>query len=711
MEVKEAMTFAHLIHDPHQFLGLHPHDAKEKIIRLYRPGAQSVHLELFGSIVEAKPLNNAGYFACFVPHETTYKDYRIFHQNGLLAHDPYAFTPTFGAIDAYLFNQGVHYRLYSVLGAHLCEHQGIRGAKWLVWAPNAKSVSLVADFNFFDGRLNPMRSMGQCGVWELFVPAVSEGEKYKFEIRTSEGKLSLKSDPFATSSQLRPATASLLCDVDHFSWSDEEWMNRRGNLKNSSYPLNIYEVHLGSWKRDRGRFANYKQLALELAGYCKEMGFSHVELMPVMEHPLDESWGYQVTGFFAASSRYGTAQDFQAFVNHLHNEGIGVIIDWVPAHFPTDEHSLARFDGSYLFEHHDARKGYHPHWGTFIFNYGRYEVSNFLIASALFWCDKMHIDGLRVDAVASLLYLDYGRREGEWIPNVYGGKENLEAIEFLKHLNAVLHEKFPSVLTFAEESTAYRGVTHPLEHGGLGFDYKWNMGWMNDTLRYFQKETIHRSYHQNDLTFGLLYAFSEKFILPFSHDEVVHGKAALLSKMPGDEWQKFANLRLLYSYMMCQPGKKLIFMGAELGQWKEWNSQEEISWELLQYDRHQKLQYFFKQINHFYHAFKPLWERDFDFSGFEWVDFSDHDNCTISYLRKAQESTLLCVHNFSPNYVPIYFLKLYNVCHILEVFNSDREEYGGSGKINKTVSIAHEARGIEIKLAPLATMIFEVKFS
>ena len=710
MEVKERVTMMHWMHDPHQFLGLHAYDERHKIIRLYRPGAHSVHLEVFGTLVQAEILEK-GYFACLVPLETTYKDYRIFHQNGRLAHDPYAFTPTFGEIDAHLFNRGVHYALYSVLGAHFCKHQGVKGTKWLVWAPSAQSVSLVADFNFFDGRVNPMRSMGSSGVWELFVPGVSEGEKYKFEIRTSDGRLQLKNDPFATCNELRPATASVVCDVDRFLWSDSEWINKRERLKNSSYPLNIYEVHLGSWKRKIEGFVNYKEIALELAAYCKEMGFSHVELMPVMEHPFDESWGYQVTGFFAVTSRYGSPQDFQAFVNHLHHEGIGVIIDWVPAHFPTDNHSLARFDGSYLFEHDDARKGYHPHWGTFIFNYGRYEVSNFLIASALFWCDKMHIDGLRVDAVASLLYLDYGRKEGEWIPNAQGGKENVEAIEFLKHLNSVLHEKFPSVLTFAEESTAYPGVTHPLEHGGLGFDYKWNMGWMNDTLSYFQRETIYRCYHQNDLTFGLLYAFSEKFILPFSHDEVVHGKASLLSKMPGDDWQKFANLRLLYSYMICQPGKKLLFMGAEFGQWKEWNSQEEISWDLLHYDRHQMLKRFFKEINHFYHTFEPLWERDFDFSGFEWVDFSDHHNCTISYLRKADKRTLLCIHNFSANYIQSYFLPLRNVCNGKEVFNTDREEYWGCGKINSAMHLASDAGGIKIQLAPLATMIFEVHFS
>lgn len=693
------------IYDPHRFLGLH-----DGVVRLYRPGAQDVYVEVFGKIVQASPRSEAGFFECAVPLETTYADYRVFHQNGLLAHDPYAFAPTFGEMDAHLFNRGVHYRLYDVLGAHACVHQGIRGVKCAVWAPSAKSVSLIADFNFFDGRANPLRCLGTSGVWELFVPGMKEGEKYKFEIRTQEGKLRLKSDPFATFGEMRPATASIVFDVDRFAWSDGEWMQRREGVKNRSYPLNAYEVHLGSWKRGEHGFINYKEIAAQLAAYCKEMGFSHVELMPIAEHPFDESWGYQVTGFFAVTSRYGTPEDFQAFVNHLHQEGIGVIMDWVPAHFPTDDHSLALFDGTCLFEHRDARKGYHPHWGTFIFNYGRHEVSNFLIASALFWCDKMHIDGLRVDAVASLLYLDYGRNEGEWIPNAFGGRDNVEAIEFLKHLNARLHEKFPSVLTFAEESTAYTGITHPLEHGGLGFDFKWNMGWMNDTLRYFQKDPLYRSYHQNDLTFALLYAFAERFMLPLSHDEVVHGKSALLSKMPGDDWQKFANLRLLYSYMICQPGKKLLFMGGELGQWKEWDCGEEIAWHLLKYERHQMLHRFFKEMNHFYHASPPLWERDFDFSGFEWIDFSDHHNCTISYLRKSSDRILFCVHNFTPNYVPDYFIRLQNIASIQERFNTDREEYWGSGKINRDVPIMQDANGVQIQLAPLATAIFEVVF-
>lgn len=702
------------IRDPHYFLGIHPVDAEKKVIRLWRPGAPYLHLQLFGKSVEAKKVGTIGLFEIEVPFETTFADYQVYHQSGLLAHDPYAFLPTFGDIDAYLFGQGVHYQLYEVMGARLCTHQGIAGVKFAVWAPEAQSVAIVGDFNFWDGRVNPMRQMGSAGVWELFIPGLQEREKYKFEIHTREGHLRLKSDPYALFFEHRPATASIVFNVNRYPWCDQAWMQKRARSDKDAFPLNVYEVHLGAWKKKGERWLNYREIALELAKYCKEMGFSHVELMPIAEHPLDESWGYQVTGFFAVTSRYGTPEDFQFFVDHLHQEGIGVILDWVPAHFPMDDYSLAQFDGSYLYEHADARKGFHPHWNTHIFNYGRREVTNFLLASALFWLDKMHIDGLRVDAVASMLYLDYGRKAGEWIPNQYGGNENLEAIEFIKHLNSIVHQRFPHVLMCAEESTSFTGVSHPLEWGGLGFDLKWNMGWMNDTLRYFSKDALFRHYHQNDLTFGLLYAFSERFILPLSHDEVVHEKASLLSKMPGDDWQKFANLRLLYSYQICQPGKKLLFMGAEIGQWQEWNCKEELPWGLLAFDRHAMLQKFFKEINHFYHQHSALWEYDFDHRGFEWTDFSDRQNSVISYLRKGAKQYLFCVHNFTPNFVPQYFIRLANVASIQEVFNTDRGEYWGSGKINRHVEVISDPHGkkvgVHLQLAPLATMIFEVQF-
>ena len=716
VNAKKASGFdtAAIMRDPHQLLGLHSLSSSSKVLRLWRPGASSVYLELFGKTAEAKQMSSEGLFEIEVPGSTTLMDYRVYAQNGVLHHDPYAFLPTFGETDEYLFGKGVHYQLHNVMGARICEHQGVKGVKFTVWAPNAEGVSLVYDWNYWDGRLNPMRQLGVSGVWEIFIPELGAHVKYKFEIRTKSGHVRIKSDPYALFTEYRPATASIVFDVNNYAWGDQEWMQNRGRQGKDSFPMNVYEVHLGSWKEHDGRPLGYRQLAVELGEYCKEMGFSHVELMPITEYPLDESWGYQVTGFFSATSRYGNPEDFQFFVDHMHKLGIGVILDWVSAHFPTDGHSLAQFDGTYLYEHEDPRKGFHPDWHTYIFNYGRCEVSNFLIASALFWLDKMHVDGLRVDAVASMLYLDYGRKEGAWIPNSYGGNINLEAIEFIKHLNSVIEKHFPDVHRIAEESTSFTGVSHPLEKGGLGFTMKWNMGWMNDSLRYFHKDPLFRNYNHNDLTFSLLYAFSERFILPLSHDEVVHGKGALIAKMPGDDWQKFANLRLLYSYMICHPGKKLIFMGAEIGQWNEWNSQESLRWDLLRYERHAMLHRFFKEMNHFYHANRPLWEFDFDHRGFEWVEFSDRQNSVVSYLRKGSDRYLFIVHNFTPTFFPDYFIGLHNVAKVKEVFNSDREEYWGSGKINGPVEIIREQGdkriGLKLQLSPLSTLCFEVQF-
>lgn len=704
-------------HDPHAILGLH--QLKDhSVIRLFRPGARAVSLEVFGKIVQAKKVDERGFFIYEVPLKTTPLDYRVYHQNGLLAYDPYAFTPTFGEMDQYLFSKGVHYQLYEVMGARTTQHQGCKGVKFSVWAPSAKRVSLVADFNHWDGRVNPMRSMGYSGIWELFVPGLGVGEKYKFEIKTQNGEILIKADPYAYGSELRPATASLVQDPNRFKWSDQAWMDRRKEEKNQAKPMTIYEVHLGSWRMDRNHkdesFIPYRELAHQLADYCLEMGFSHIELLPISEHPFDESWGYQVSGYYAVTSRHGNCEDFQYFVNHLHSKNIGVILDWVPGHFPTDEFSLGRFDGTSIYEHEDPKQGIHPHWSTHIFNFGRHEVSNFLIANACFWFDKMHIDGLRVDAVASMLYLDYGREEGQWIANKYGGKENLEAIDFIKHVNSIVHQRFEGVYMIAEESTSFPGVTYPVEGGGLGFDFKWNMGWMNDTLRYFSKDMIFRNHHQNDLTFGLLYAFSEKFISVLSHDEVVHGKRSLLSKMPGDLWQKFANLRLLYSYMICQPGKKLLFMGGEIGQWDEWYCKKELDWCLLDFPYHQGIQNLVKELNAFYKKQNALWERDFDYQGFEWVDFADEQNSIISYLRKGAKGQLLCFHNFTPTYHPSYFVRLANVAKIKEVFNSDDQIYGGSDKKNNQIEIvrnsAGHAIGLNLQAAPLATMIFEVDF-
>jgi len=698
-------------HHPHDVLGLHECE-NQKVIRLWRPGAFQVFLELNGEIVEAVKIHDEGFFEYRVPVETTALDYRVYHQNGLLAHDPYAFPSTFGEIDQYLFGKGVHYELYNQMGGRLTSHLGVEGVKFSVWAPNAKCVSLLSDCNYWDGRANPMRVQGYTGVWEIFVPGMKEGEKYKFEIHTQQGERCIKADPYATYSEMRPATASIIASIDSYNWRDQQWIEARKHQDIQAKPLSIYEIHTGSWNQYDGNFLNYRDLAHNLASYCLEMGFTHVELMPIQEHPLDESWGYQVSGFFAPTSRHGSPQDFQYFVDYMHLKGIGVILDWVPGHFPTDAFSLSRFDGSALYEHADPRQGFHPHWQTNIFNFSRNEVTNFLIANALYWCEKMHIDGLRVDAVASMLYVDYGREESEWIPNIYGGRENLAAIEFLKHLNSVIHQRCPGVIMIAEESTSFPGVTQPAELGGLGFDFKWNMGWMNDTLRYFSKDPLYRTYHHHDLTFGLIYVFSENFICALSHDEVVHGKKSLISKMPGDTWQQFANLRLLLSYMICQPGKKSLFMGAELAQWTEWNCKKEMEWFLLDFPVHKNIFNLVKDLNHFYLQHAALWEKDSNFQTFEWITFQDTQNSIICYLRKGIAETLLCVHNFTPQYHSHYFISSFNIHYIEELFNTDSICYGGSGKNNnypETVKdINGHIQGVRIEVAPLATMIFKV---
>lgn len=694
-ESPEMALLAEFHHyNPHHFLGLHS-TLDGQVIRLWRPGAERIYLEVKGAIVQAQKVSGQGLFE-FVPQsKIAPTEYRIYYSNGQLAHDPYSFLPAIGELDTFLFNKGCHYHLYSMLGANVKE----TGTQFAVWAPNARGVSLVADFNHWDGRMYPMRSLGASGVWELFVPGVGAGEKYKFEIHTREGYRRIKSDPMAFASEMRPLTASVVCDLTTYQWQCTGWQK-----KTLQGPINIYEVHLGSWKKTDREFSNYREIAIDLAKYCIDMGFTHVELLPIMEHPLDESWGYQVTGFYAVTSRFGTPADFQFFVDHMHSQGIGVILDWVPAHFPTDDHSLNRFDGTALYEHEDPRKGIHPHWQTAIFNYGRKEVSNFLIANALFWLDTMRVDGLRVDAVASMLFLDYGRKEGEWIPNPDGSHYNREGIEFLKHLNTVVHERFPGCLMIAEESSSYAGVTHL---DGLGFDLKWNMGWMNDTLRYFSKDPIYRKFHQDELTFSLLYAFSEQFLSVLSHDEVVHGKGSLLNKMPGPDWQKFANLRLLYSYMICHPGKKLLFMGGELGMWSEWDCKGSLDWYLLQDPLHRGMFELVRDLNHFYLAQPPLWSEDFNWQGYEWIDFSDSQRSVISYLRKGKGKCLVCVHNFTPELYPQYNVRLGSIQQIREAFNTDASIYGGSNQLNQQISFTVD--GFAFNLAPLATLIFEVE--
>lgn len=616
-------------------------------------------------------------------------------------------TPYFTDYDQHLFNQGTHYSLYRKMGGRLLPDGS--GAVFSVWAPNAKSVAVVGDFNFWDPNIHLMERLGDSGVWQLSTTGVRAGQRYKFAITGADQKQVFKIDPFGLQFELRPSNAAILTDMEAFEWHDHGWMETRAERSSQEQPINIYEVHLGSWRRWDGGFMSYPELGRQLAAYCQEMGFTHVELLPVTEHPLDESWGYQCTGFFAPTSRHGSFQEFQQMVDILHQHEIAVIMDWVPGHFPSDEWALANFDGSALYEHEDPRQGLHPHWGTLIFNYSRREVSNFLLASALFWLEVMHIDGLRVDAVASMLYLDYGRKDGEWIPNRYAGKENLEAIEFLRHLNSQVHERHPGVLTIAEESTSFPGVTQAVEDGGLGFDYKWNMGWMNDTLAYFREDPINRSYHHAKLTFGLLYVFGEQFMSVLSHDEVVHGKASLISKMPGSREQKFANLRLLYSYMCCQPGKNLLFMGGELGQWDEWDCGSAIQWHLLDYGTHREMQRMVKDLNHFVRRNPAMWERDSDSSGFQWVEFRDSDHNVISYLRKSSKQTLLCIHNFCPVLHQNYELHLDGYRDVRPVFNSDAACYGGSAGADGQTDWRRIPNALLVlDVAPLATQIFEV---
>lgn len=677
-------------HDPFQVLGFHfvEQPPGAAIIRAFQPHAESMRLLAFDKSLEMEKTRSEGLFEITIPDCTEPFAYRLAagYHNGDVHEfvDPYRFLPQLGEIDRYLFNSGTHYELYNRMGSHLATVDGISGVLFRVWAPSARRVSVIGNFNVWDGRIHQMRVLDASGIWELFIPGLAENEIYKFEIRTQDGRLLEKSDPFQFFGELRPRTASIVYDLNAYQWQDRQWMQARSGTSPYERPFSTYEVHLGSWQRDPAdpdRFLTYKEVADRLIPYVKEMGFTHIELMPVMEHPLDESWGYQVTGYYSATSRYGRPDEFMYLVDQCHCNGIGVILDWVPAHFPSDSHSIARFDGTALYEHEDPRQGAHPEWGTLIFNYGRKETSNFLIANALFWFDKFHIDGLRVDAVASMLYLDYSRKDGEWLPNCYGGRENIEAIEFLKHLNSMVYQRFPSVMMIAEESTSFFGVSKPTDHGGLGFGFKWNMGWMNDTLSYFSKDPLYRKHHHNALTFSLYYAFSENFILPLSHDEVVHGKRSLLDRMPGDIWQQFANLRLLYLYLWTHPGKKLLFMGNEFGQWSEWYCKTSLDWHLLEQEPlHGQVKEFVKELNRFYRENPALWEIDFSDEGFRWMNFQDADNSTIVFARFAKEHRdhLVCVLNFTPQTLYDYRIGVPGSGPYQVVFNSDASYFGGS---------------------------------
>ncbi len=634
-------------------------------------------------------------------------------------HDPYSFPHLLTDYDLYLLGEGRHWRIYDRLGAQLRTIDGVDGVNFAVWAPNATSVSVVGDFNAWDGRRHPMRKHIPSGLWELFVPGLGEGTLYKFQLRQG-GEVFEKADPYGFAAEVPPLTASKVTDLNRYQWHDAEWMARRRETDWLHQPLSFYEVHLGSWKRsadDPTRWLSYRELAHQLVDYCQEMGYTHVELLPVSEHPFSGSWGYQMVGYYAATSRYGTPQDFMYFVDLMHQNGIGVVIDWVPAHFPRDGHGLRSFDGTALYEHADPRQGEHRDWGTLIFNYGRHEVRNFLIANALFWLDKYHIDGLRVDAVASMIYLDYSREDGDWIPNEYGGRENLPAISLLKEFNEQIHLQHPGTLTIAEESTAWPGVSRPTHLGGLGFSLKWNMGWMNDTRRYMHHEPIHRQYHHDELTFSLIYAFHENFVLPLSHDEVVHGKGSLLDQMPGDLWQRFANLRLLFSYMWTHPGKKLLFMGGDFGQWLEWNYDTNLQWDLLQWESHQGIKKLVADLNWLYRREPALHQLDFEGAGFEWIDCHNYSECTFTYLRKARnpDDFLVIGCNFTPVPRKKHRVGVPHEGWYQEIFNSDSLHYAGSNMGNfpgveaeDTPSHGRPAT-IEITLPPLGTVIFKPK--
>ncbi len=715
------------LENPFEILGPHPiqeADRQAMAIRAFLPRSQQawvIDLAHEGTPRPMRRIHPAGLYEAVCPVNGSAPHYllQVAEESGkkIIMQDPYAFPPMLTDFDLYLLGEGRHWRCYNKLGAQLCVRNGVEGVNFAVWAPNASGVSVVGDFNGWDGRGHLMRKHIPSGFWELFVPGLKQGDLYKFKIRQHD-QVFEKADPFGFWAEVPPRTASRVYDLNRYRWQDEAWMEGRKTRNWLEEPVAIYEMHLGSWRRpgdDPHRWMNYREIAPLLVEYVKQMGYTHVELLPVAEHPLTASWGYQVVGYYSVTSRYGTPEDFMYFVDYLHRHGIGVIIDWVPAHFPRDGHGLRQFDGTALYEHADPRQGEHRDWGTHIFNYGRYEVRNYLIANALFWLDKYHIDGLRVDAVASMLYLDYSRQPGDWIPNEFGGRENLQAIAFLKLLNEQVHLQFPGALTIAEESTAWPGVSKPTHHGGLGFSMKWNMGWMNDTRSYMRREPIHRKYHHDQLTFSLIYAFHENFVLPLSHDEVVHGKGALLDQMPGDLWQKFANLRLLYSYMWTHPGKKLLFMGGDFGQWREWNCEQSLDWHLLQWETHQGVQRCVADLNRLLRREKALHEQDFTWEGFQWIDCHNWEESTLAYIRRGKNPAdyLVVACNFTP--VPRYEHRIGvpEACYFDEVFNSDAAIYGGAnignygGRQADPIPWHGMPASLKFVLPPLGAVIFK----
>lgn len=699
-------------------------------VRTFLPEASSAWLQHLTDPIQIpmKRIHPAGLFEGLypadwnVPGRASTSSYRIGYSNvsgeTKVSMDSYAVAPLATDFDQYLIGEGKHRRLYDLLGAHRRTVDGVAGINFAVWAPNARGISVIGDFNAWDHRRNPLKKMsGGAGIWEVFVPGIAVGSLYKFRVTGADRHVTDRTDPMGYSAELPPRTASIVADLDSYTWNDQAWIERRAGNNALQQPMSVYEVHLGSWQTDPtmpNGWLNYRELAHRLVKYCQEMNYTHLELLPISEHPYTGSWGYQTTGYFAVTSRYGSPADFMYFVDYCHQHGIGVIIDWVPAHFPKDRHGLARFDGTALYEHLDPRQGEHPDWGTLIFNYGRNEVRNFLIANALFWLDKYHIDGLRVDAVASMLYLDYSRQANQWVPNRDGGRENLEAISLLREFNEVVHAEYPGVLTIAEESTAWEGVSRPVHSGGLGFSLKWNMGWMNDTTKYFRHNPIHRKYHHNELTFSLIYAFHENFTLPLSHDEVVHGKRSLLDQMPGDLWQKFANLRLLYTYMWMHPGKKLLFMGCDFGQWTEWNHNRELDWGLLKFDTHGGLKQLVSDLNRLHVTETALHQLDFEEAGFQWIDCLNAENSVLAFLRrnKSGDETVFAAFNMTPVIRRDYRLGLDTPGTYREILNSDSKFYGGSN-VGTFESIAEPipAQGrpwsIQLNLPPLAGIVLK----
>jgi 1,4-alpha-glucan branching enzyme len=703
-------------HDPHSILGAHP-AVGGTVVRAFHPDASGAALIAPNGDTEPMETIGHGVWAAMVPDLTPDQfAYRVRFTfpdgNAWEREDPYRFGPTIGDVDLHLIAEGTHERLYDVLGAHPRTHEGVAGVSFAVWAPNARSVRIVGDFDRWDGRLLPLRSMGASGVWELFVPGIGAGELYKYEILGRDGVLRLKADPLAFAMQVRPETASRVWDPSAYPWTDGDWMRNRAGRDPYRSPMAAYEVHLGSWMRNPdGSWLGYRQAGTELAAYCRAFGFTHVELLPVAEHPFDGSWGYQVSGYYAPTARFGSPDDFAAMVDILHNAGIGVLVDWVPAHFPTDDFALRQFDGTPLYEHADPQRGEHPDWGTLIFDFGRPEVRNFLVANALFWLERYHIDGLRVDAVASMLYLDYSREAGEWTPNIPGARENLEAVAFLREMNERVYARFPGVMTIAEESTAFPGVSRPTYLGGIGFGFKWDMGWMHDTLAFFREDPVHRRFHHDKLTFRGLYKDTEHFVLPLSHDEVVHGKGSLLRKMPGDEWQRFANLRALLLNMWAQPGKKLLFMGAELAMWDEWSHDRPLPWELLTAPMHGGVAHFVEDLGRVYAATPALWAGDHDADGFAWIDASDVEASVYSWIRRGAGATAVVVLNLTPVPRHDYRLGLPHGGRWVEAINSDSEHYGGSnvGNLGGVAAVEESWHGqpfsTSLTLPPLAGLI------